>query len=332
MVVQPDPVEALLTTYNELNPSVIEELHEEPSPLEFMRYVARNTPFVVRNGASDWNATRTWTADYLRDFLRQHKVNVAVTPEGNADCPTLHPDGKLVFAKPWEEDQPFPEFLDYLQRQELDRSEFQSSEIRYAQTQNDNLRHEYVSLFDQVQRDIPFARIALEKEPDAINMWIGNSHSVTAMHLDNYENIYVQIQGQKHFVLLPPHCHPCVNKKPLPPATYARSRDGENLELIMDHSANGDEVPDVPFAIWDPDCPEENATQYSKLAQPMRVTLNKGDMLYLPAMWYHKVSQSCSEEGICVAVNYWYDMDFSGPLFPLASFVRSVTVPHEIPE
>lgn len=37
--------------------------------------------------------------------------------------------------------------------------------------ENDNLRHEYVSLFDQVQRDVPFARIALQKEPDAINMW-----------------------------------------------------------------------------------------------------------------------------------------------------------------
>lgn len=37
--------------------------------------------------------------------------------------------------------------------------------------ENDNLRHEYISIFDQVQRDIPFARIALQKEPDAINMW-----------------------------------------------------------------------------------------------------------------------------------------------------------------
>lgn len=38
-------------------------------------------------------------------------------------------------------------------------------------TENDNLRHEYISLFTQVQQDIPFARIALEKEADAINMW-----------------------------------------------------------------------------------------------------------------------------------------------------------------
>jgi jumonji domain-containing protein 7 len=41
----------------------------------------------------------------------------------------------------------------------------------------------------------------------------------------------------------------------------------------------------VPFAIWDPDLPETNPTPYSNLAQPIRVTLEAGDMLYLPCMW-----------------------------------------------
>ncbi|ROW02662.1 hypothetical protein VSDG_01668 [Cytospora chrysosperma] len=282
-----DPLAELITTYNELNSTVIEELDEEPSPLEFMRYVSRNTPFVVRNAAATWSATKTWNAQYLEDSLRDQAVNVAVTPKGNADSPTRHVEGgELVFAKPWEEDQAFPEFLDYVRRQETDASFPKGSEIRYAQTQNDNLRHEYISLFKQVQRDIPFARIALEKEPDAINMWIGNSYSVTALHKDNYENIYVQIQGQKHFVLLPPHCYPCVNEKPLRPGTYARDNNTDGLELVMDAAEEGHgEVEPVPFAIWDPDCPEENATPYSRLAEPIRVTLDQGDMLYLPAMW-----------------------------------------------
>lgn len=121
---------------------------------------------------------------------------------------------------------------------------------------------------------------------------IGNSYSVTALHKDNYENIYVQIQGAKHFVLLPPHCQPCVNERPLPPATYARIGESHGLELVKDSSkqegvdegGSGDNDY-VPFATWDPDRPDENATPYSKLAQPMRVTLEEGDMLYLPAMW-----------------------------------------------
>lgn len=118
------------------------------------------------------------------------------------------------------------------------------------------------------------------------NNRIGNSRSVTALHKDNYENIYVQIRGKKHFVLLPPHSHPCVNEKALRPSTYVRNDGSEGLQLMMDAGDGGDQdVQRVPFAIWDPDSPDDNATPYSKLAEPMRVTLEPGDMLYLPAMW-----------------------------------------------
>lgn len=138
-----------------------------------------------------------------------------------------------------------------------------------------------------MQRDIPFARIALQREPEAINLWIGNSRSVTALHKDNYENIYVQILGCKHFVLLPSLCHPCVNEQRLAPATYARRQQPEGgLELRLDADADADaDTTPVPFALWDPDVPEENATRYSPLACPVRVTLEPGDMMYLPSMW-----------------------------------------------
>ncbi|CCC09961.1 hypothetical protein SMACR_02541 [Sordaria macrospora] len=341
-----DPIADLIVTYNELNSSHIEELHEEPSALEFMRFVARNTPFVVRGGAANWKATQTWTAEYLSNFLGDETVNVAVTPYGNADAPTIHPQtGSLVFAKPHEEDQSFNDFLTYVIHQEKTRG-LRNSEVRYAQTQNDNLRQEYLSLYSHVPPTIHWARIALsspheEAKPEAVNLWIGNSLSTTALHKDNYENVYVQIRGRKHFVLLPPHCLPCVNESELKSGGYVRRQHqktrGEEetgreekgqLELVMekeeDEETGKEQEVTVPFAIWDPDKPEENATRYSKLAEPMRVTLEEGDMLYLPAMWYHKVSQSCLQEGICVAVNYWYDMDFTGPLYPFTSFVRAV--------
>jgi jumonji domain-containing protein 7 len=109
-------------------------------------------------------------------------------------------------------------------------------------------------------------------------MWIGTSKSVTAMHKDNYENIYCQIVGQKHFVLLPPVAFPCVGEQQLQAASYVRQEDGS---LVM-----VDEAESIPFATWDPDEPSKHTTKYSHLAKPMRVTLEAGDMMYLPAMWY----------------------------------------------
>ena len=160
------------------------------------------------------------------------------------------------------------------------------------------MRNEYEELFKDVPPSISFARIALEKAPDAVNFWLGNSRSVTSLHKDNYENIYAQIRGQKHFVLLPPLCAPCVNEKTLPLARYDQSRTDLRHHLV-------DPQQEVPVPTWDPDVPLENDNSFSSAAKPLRVTLNEGDMMYLPAMWYHKVSQSCGREGFSCSVNYW---------------------------
>lgn len=180
-------------------------------------------------------------------------------------------------------------------------------------------------MFADVPKSIPFARIALEKNPDAINFWLGNARSTTAMHKDPYENIYVQILGQKHFVLLPPIESACVNEQEHPAATYQPGNGPtDDISKLNLHPTLDEPASTIPFAMWDPDLPERNKTPFSHLSRPVRVTLNPGDILYLPALWYHKVSQSCSPEGICCAVNYWYDMEYTGSFHALSTFARRV--------
>jgi jumonji domain-containing protein 7 len=134
-----------------------------------------------------------------------------------------------------------------------------------------------------------------------VNLWIGSSKSTTALHKDPYENIYVQIVGRKHFVLLPPIASVCVNERQLPTATYKPPDDLENLKAVLDEPAEK-----IPFPTWDPDKPNEHQTEFSGLIKPLRVTLRPGDILYLPSLWYHKVSQTSDPvEEFCLAVNYW---------------------------
>ncbi len=71
-----------INSYHELNPSMVDKLHEEPSPLEFLRYVTRNRPFVVRNAAAEWKAFKAWDSKYLREAMVEESVNVAITPFG----------------------------------------------------------------------------------------------------------------------------------------------------------------------------------------------------------------------------------------------------------
>lgn len=160
-----------------------------------------------------------------------------------------------------------------------------------------------------MEENVAWARIALGQQPDAVNLWIGNSRSITSLHRDHYENVYCQIVGRKHFVLLPPAETACINEKTLTAATYMqkastasvsdRRRDHDRAIALtcsntkgLDACHEGDlqVVPDfpneeVPCATWDPDDPMRHCSRFSHLSKPLRVDLNPGDMLYLPALW-----------------------------------------------
>lgn len=316
-----DPLTSLITIYHELNASTVDELLEEPSALEFMRHVAKNRPFVVRGGAKHWRACQKWDAAYLREVMKDQNVNVAHTPLGNADAVIDTGNGNLLFVQPFEAQNDFGDFLSYVQEDTARLKQGHvSGNVKYAQTQNDSLREEYSRLFADVPADISFARIALEKSPDAINFWLGNERSITSLHKDNYENVYIQVAGEKHFVLLPPVEMQCTNEQIIFQARYARKVEGsEELFAEVD-----DEAEAIPVPTWDPEEPNVRTSKYSYLSQPLHVTLRAGDMFYLPAMWYHKVKQSSGPEGFSCSVNYWYDMSFEGSFWASNAFVRDV--------
>ena len=74
-------MEELISTYHELNGSHVDELAELPTPLEFMQYVRRGRPLVIRGAVSEWPAMQ-WTAEYLETEMRGSRVQIAMTPSG----------------------------------------------------------------------------------------------------------------------------------------------------------------------------------------------------------------------------------------------------------
>lgn len=77
-------IEELITTYQELNGNQVAELTEVPSPIEFMQYVRRGRPCVIRGAASEWPATN-WTVEYLENKMKGNHIQVAITPLGCVD-------------------------------------------------------------------------------------------------------------------------------------------------------------------------------------------------------------------------------------------------------
>ena len=119
------------------------------------------------------------------------------------------------------------------------------------------------------------------------------------MHKDPYENIYCVVRGHKDIILQPPTDLPWIPYKDLTPGVY-KYTDGEwGKEILEDHDKVG-------WITIDPNNPDLDQYPDYKNSSVFRVRLEAGDCLYLPSFWFHHLSQS---QG-CIAVNYWYDMEF----------------------
>ncbi|KNC81708.1 hypothetical protein SARC_05980 [Sphaeroforma arctica JP610] len=292
-------------------PRVIKRTKGPITALAFLRdYVTPNVPVIITGLVDDWPAMRKWgDDDYLCDTIgRETSVTVAATPCGRADAVhTREEDNVEYFVMPEERAMTVQNALSHMRQSASTNlsSEESTDDILYVQTQNGNLATEFEALAKDVEEELPFASEAFGQKPDAVNLWIGTHLSTSSLHKDHYENLYVVIQGEKHFTLLPPTDVPYLHTQEFPPAIYSKHTDTHTWSVQP--QTDTDKVPWIPV---DTDKPDLQKFPKFKLATPVRCTVKPGEMLYLPAMWYHQVSQSSTNGDPVIAVNYWYDMAF----------------------
>ncbi|XP_031632331.1 bifunctional peptidase and (3S)-lysyl hydroxylase Jmjd7 [Contarinia nasturtii] len=274
---------------------IICQLFSLPSTIEFTRdYVAKNRPVVIRGACSKWEACNKWNSDYLRNISGNKFVSVAATPNGLADgIATKMPENKEYFVLPEERRMKMSEFLDKLSVSDDDQ-------ILYIQKQNSNLSEDFPELMSDIDvNTLKFAYEAFNKNPDAINFWMGDSRSITSLHKDPYENIYCVISGYKDFILISPTDYPFIKRSKYPLGIYKT----ENGKIQIDPVTTGEKI---EWCSIDPLNPNLEKFPEFKKASPITVRVNEGDILYLPSLWYHHVQQSHK----CIAINFWFDMDY----------------------
>ncbi|WP_228893284.1 cupin-like domain-containing protein [Pseudoduganella aquatica] len=94
--------------------------------------------------------------------------------------------------------------------------------------------------------------------------WIGPAGTRTPLHCDYDDNIFAQIWGSKRIFLAPPH----------------------HDEFLYPSEANA-----ILFGSpFDPEAPDFEAFPLARQATMIELLVQPGDMLYVPAGWYHQVS------------------------------------------
>jgi peptidyl-lysine (3S)-dioxygenase / protease len=289
----------------ELYGSQINVLENPISTIKFhQQYISQNKPCVIKNAIHHWKAMKKWNYEYLKEKINE-KVIVDVTPNGYADALVEH-QKKIYFTQPAKVEIEFKDFLEKLN----------TKNVYYLQHQNDNFRsNSFKKLFDDIE--IPsWSNECFQNVPDAVNIWIGENRSVTSLHKDHYENIYAVIRGQKKFTLYPPTNYPLMYERKYPQAEYEMEGDDFHIKVSKDDG-------EIPWISVDPNNPDFEKFPNFEFATPYVVTLNTGDLLYLPSLWFHQVEQKVDKNGEMIAVNFWYDMEY-GPLYNYYKFIEKL--------
>jgi peptidyl-lysine (3S)-dioxygenase / protease len=300
----------------------------------------------------------SWTKQRLCELLTED-VEVAVTPDGRADSlysvqersevqrdgekqtqklvvssRDPEPSSSCIFLQPAATRMSMSRLIDELCPQSLHET-LSTKPIFYLQSQDSNLsRSELAPLLPDLPATPPPFALSVLGDPEATNIWIGNHDSVTSTHRDPYENLYLVIKGRKKFVLYAPVEEVCLHAGMVSTGKWLYDEKSGQFEIERDDDRDEADVAatdgglkcesKIPWIPIDPlEPPATSSIKYPdyKHARPLTVSVEEGQMLYLPAGWFHHVRQECGTwndqdgnlvQAPCIAVNYWYDMDYSG--------------------
>ena len=129
----------------------------------------------------------------------------------------------------------------------------------------------------------------IRNQQTKINLWFGGANNVTPLHHDQPNNFYAQLYGRKRFTIFDPMETDFLYPYP--------------VETEVGHISYVDvEQPDL--------------IKYPNFrrARSYEFTIEMGELLYLPAFWWHQVRSLET----AISVNFWWPADFQQKLAPNA--------------
>lgn len=242
---------------------------EEFGPAEFNReYYDKSEakPVLVKDEASDWDANRKWTPEYLDSVLGHQEVTINKLKE---DILTLNQPEKVE-----EQTVPFSEARKLIC--ENGNYYLAQATIKYPITTRivTGSKGEFARLSMDITQPRFFSDFS--KQCYVTNIWFGGDKCKTPLHFDDKDNFFIQIFGEKRILLFSP----------------------DQTEYL--YQAHGEEHSHISrINIFDPD---ESKFQLFTESDCSEVIVEPGDMLYIPEGWWHAVETLTTS----ISVNFWW--------------------------
>eukprot|EP00760_Papus_ankaliazontas_P002784 PhM_4_TR11268/c0_g1_i1/m.12265/K10277/KDM8, JMJD5; lysine-specific demethylase 8 len=113
---------------------------------------------------------------------------------------------------------------------------------------------------------------------DRLQLWIGAGGQVAPMHHDQWDNVLCQIEGIRTFYIFDP-LH--VDR------LYPKPNENRHFSQVDPESKDAGDT----FPLF-------------RKARMYKVDVHPGEIMFLPAMWWHQVHH---HDSLNIAVNFWYD-------------------------
>jgi hypothetical protein len=149
---------------------------------------------------------------------------------------------------------------------------------------------ESVAKFPRLREDITYGR-TLGQDAKS-HLWFGTANTVGRLHADPSPNMFAQIHGRKEFMLFPPE-----QVRSLYPRQGMKHRRSQ----------------------VDPVRPDLEAYPRFAEATPIVVTLNAGEILFLPTFWWHHVTSL----SLSVSISQWWQTDLRAYCNPTGASVMT---------
>ena len=202
-----------------------------------------------------------------------------------------YPD--LVVVRPAVGNMKFGEFMDLVEGKNNPNN--MSAYLEYSSIR------EYFPELEYDLDEMPFASDILRLSH--LNIWISNGRTLGKLHFDPFDNFLCQLRGNKRLTIFEPHRNHDLYEAHIQEAMLGydpKSGKFRNHELLDSTS-----MVMSPIDILNPDI--DRFSNFTR-AKPMECYLNEGDVLFLPAFWWHEVQSYPNKiEERNLAVNFWYE-------------------------
>ncbi|ESO97617.1 hypothetical protein LOTGIDRAFT_152707 [Lottia gigantea] len=301
--------------YHKSNIPQCERVNAENTKDFFNKYLKMSKPVIIEGAMKKWKSNK-WSMKYFQEKYGDNDVHIKMTSTGEyegvepvtlwdnhekflkkipREVKAKLPFPDLVVVRPATLNMKFSKFLDLIQSISNSNYKNVSAYLEYS-----SIREYFPELESDIE-EMEFIKGILHLKH--LNIWLSDGNTLGKTHFDPFDNFLCQISGKKEVILFEPHDNSRLYEAHIPEAilsfnktemTFSRRHLSDSTSLVMS-----------PIDILKP-----NFQKFPKFAEtyPLNCTINEGDVLFMPAFWWHEVqSYPSPTEGRNLAVNFWYE-------------------------